>query len=328
MLRAWAAIAVIATHYLNHFLPPDSSLLITTLKNSGRYGVDIFFVISGYVITRNYYFSNGGPIKFLAKRALKIYSGYWLVLAAVLALKLITHVDISQYNLWKSVLLLPQQGRANPLGGLVWTLSHELIFYILFALLLLFPVNFRPKIAAVYAVTLALFFIALRCDNLYPDLIATTNWLISPFIFEFMAGAVVYFIKPPPRQLFLWLGLVGLGAVGLISAYWFDGNLGNIIEKRSLLWRVALLTPPAVLLVCWAVGPNATSRSQIAKMFVVIGNASYMLYLAHMPIIAFAPSNILAFTLPLVAIAVALLLHHWLEKPIYKFLCAKLQFVR
>ena len=143
ILRFIAAFLVV----LHHTLPPNVHpahyanipAWITEISVYGFAGVDIFFVISGFIMaetTRSMQPGASTASGFVFRRFLRIYSGYWpaflLVLFLSIWLGIFNGPEISR---WKSFLLLPQEFY---LLNVSWTLTYELYFYLLIGAMLCF----------------------------------------------------------------------------------------------------------------------------------------------------------------------------------------------
>src|ERR1700744_1668682 len=107
----------------------------------GRAGADIFFVLSGFLIALIHWRDTGRPERlthYLARRITRIYPTYWMVLLAVVPVDLVTRTFYDGYGdpwaILKNILLLPQNDQIIDVS---WSLCNELLFYIVFALLIL-----------------------------------------------------------------------------------------------------------------------------------------------------------------------------------------------
>lgn len=142
--RGLAALMVVAFHGLSiqeKYLP--GSMFLPQIFNLGQTGVDLFFVISGFVmvvVSQSKVYSTGGVAAFLRNRMLRIYPTYWvyyfLLLVVFLSVPgIINSSQGGEVDLVKSFFLVPNE--KLPLLLVAWTLTHELWFYIVFAGLLL-----------------------------------------------------------------------------------------------------------------------------------------------------------------------------------------------
>src|SRR3990167_499256 len=147
-LRAIAAMMVVFFHIagleMRYFHCMALSPYFTDLGNAG---VDIFFVISGFImvqVTQGKFQNKFEINKFFLNRIKRIYPLYWFYsLLVVLAIFIYPHISSHKWSvdgLIKSFLLIPQQGDPYLIVG--WTLIHEMYFYITMILLLCAPEKF------------------------------------------------------------------------------------------------------------------------------------------------------------------------------------------
>jgi peptidoglycan/LPS O-acetylase OafA/YrhL len=136
--RGFAAVAVVLYHVARHVEKSRDVNFWLTFFQFGHAGVDLFFVISGFVILHAHYKDLGQPERFahyLNRRLTRIYPPYWVALALTVAMGALGGSGLP--DIWELVLsatLLPLN--QEPLLGVAWTLLHEIVFYALFALLI------------------------------------------------------------------------------------------------------------------------------------------------------------------------------------------------
>src|SRR5215467_252489 len=142
VLRALAAVLVTICHAqaeiakiggLASAWPPAA------LANLAGFGVDLFFVISGFIMvysTDQLFGTAHGPMEFLKRRLLRIVPLYWIVTSLYLALTLLIPEFAKGYPagfLIASYLFIPAarpDGVIEPLVGQGWTLNYEMLFYV------------------------------------------------------------------------------------------------------------------------------------------------------------------------------------------------------
>jgi len=330
-LRAIAALLVVFEH-LNFGLEksdPGARLAFFAFRTSGNFGVDLFFVISGFimVVTNWKAFGNlqASP-KFLIKRFVRIYPPYWFVLLPILLgffvnARTFMHAHIGNTDILSSVLLLPQV--TAPLLMVSWTLTFELLFYIIFACIL--PLNrvyLVPLLAAWAILEIIMFVIFHRSLN------PVLNLLGAPLPIEFIMGAIIGTLysramMPKPEA----VGLVGsITAIGI----WFGIAVPGLTidPTQNDLARVLEYGIPAALLVYAAVALERRANLAVNDKLVYLGDSSYALYLWHMPV--FVVLNIFAmrlhvhgvvadFLLQLLmlasAVTVAIIVYRYVERP-------------
>jgi exopolysaccharide production protein ExoZ len=138
-LRAVAALLVVFHHALNQFPEIATRIPIDT----GASGVDVFFVISGFVMTYTTRTNEYRPAGFLLRRAVRIIPLYWSMTLFVAALLLVAptfvrHSKFSFEDLFLSLLFIPHANAGepdslSPMVKLGWTLNYEAFFYVVFA---------------------------------------------------------------------------------------------------------------------------------------------------------------------------------------------------
>lgn len=153
-LRGVAAFSVLATHALQWPLGvPNMGLLKT-----GRFGVEVFFVISGFIITMIAGDGRFDPKDFLLRRIFRIVPAYWIATFLVLALALLMPQQFRNTvptveGLIKSLLFIPSVDPKAPLLLLGWTLDYEAFFYLAFASLFFLSSEMRTlALCVIFAV--------------------------------------------------------------------------------------------------------------------------------------------------------------------------------
>lgn len=275
-LRGIAAALVVFYHARDQ-LPAAKALIDTQI---GLAGVDLFFVISGFVMT---YTTAVQPISagaFLARRAARIVPLYWVV-TAFLAVLLITAPGVfnSSVFTWpsffQSLFFIPHQnpgvlGGVLPMLKLGWTLNYEVLFYLVFAGLIALPPARRTALMALlFAVLVAAVAI------LDPNSIPLRFWGDS-IIFEFIFGCIVGTLflngglKKLPRV--LWAAVLVLAILALVAASFETPGL-----LRFLVWGLpcALIAMAAIALEQKATAPWRNRALHF------LGDASYSIYLVH-----------------------------------------------
>lgn len=246
-------------------------------------GVDLFFVISGFVMVygSSYAFGQpGAPQNFIIRRLIRIVPLYWIATSVLLAHVLLNYPSLaaarqSVGTIIASYLFVPWPGPAGQMTPLLeqgWTLNYEMFFYLLFAVSLFA----RPRIALIgLGLTLVLFVLVGPYFPLPPSLRYFANPLLCEFVFG-MTIAAAYRWRPrlptaAPHCL-LAIGVAALTATILLFPE---------PSQRALVWGV-----PAALVVTGAVFAENTFHPgpigrRIGKFLGLLGDASYALYLLH-----------------------------------------------
>ncbi|MGY2048377.1 acyltransferase family protein [Methylobacterium sp. JK268] len=276
-LRAAAAVMVVL-HHLGH------ELGTLGLRGEGPAalpwwaGVDVFFVISGFIMvhaTGPDYDRPGGRIRFLAHRVARVVPLYWLVTLAFLAVALAAPrtlgdagAALSPGFVAASFLFWPAarpDGTLQPLYGLGWTLNYEMFFYVVFALGL-----GRGRVRTVAWIA-GLFALLIGLGAAIRPLPAPLAFWSDPIVVEFLLGAALGLIHRGGGRLGRPVCVaLGLGAViGLASC-----GGGEVSGFARPLWAGV----PAAMLVA---ASGLAERASAPRPVVALGDASYALYLVH-----------------------------------------------
>jgi peptidoglycan/LPS O-acetylase OafA/YrhL len=240
-------------------------------------GVDIFFVISGFIMWYTTFNRTVGPVEFLRRRFIRIVPLYWLVTTFYVIL-LIIRPSVFQSDKFQlshivaSYLFIPTihpvLHQLWPLVVQGWTLNYEMFFYLLFALSLISLDRSR----ALIIITVLACIVGMQAFTPSEDSIV--GFYTSSIILEFALGVGLGYLYTSglsiPRVYASLMMLAGF--VGLVLA----------VEANSLsLPRVFVLGIPACLIVGGAIFyERAHSVTEIA-LPVLLGDASYSLYLSH-----------------------------------------------
>ncbi|HEY5728910.1 MAG TPA: acyltransferase [Anaerolineales bacterium] len=285
-LRGFAVLFVVFFHLFiveNKYSGFDT-LLPATLQ-FGTFGVDLFFVISGFVmvtVTRGKFQNIKQSLRFLYHRLTRIYPLYWIYTLMALAVFLVqpAWVNSSQGNqisILESFLLLPSN--ILPLVQVGWTLIHEVYFYLVYFLVfLLIPESLLVYAIGGWGLIVVMANIAIKVWNPYLSLI------FSPLTIEFLSGcllAVVYYRREGSK--FNLLTLIGAAVLILILALvayeYYRTSTGQVAPLDW--WRVLLYGLPAWMITYCLLYAERTGfifHPSIAR----IGDASYSIYLSHL----------------------------------------------
>ena len=243
----------------------------------GAAGVDVFFVISGFIMWVVTCRKPPSPADFLVRRVQRIVPLYWGLTLGVAAAALVIPGAFPAMrptigHIVQSLLFVPHRDETGLIAPLIvpgWTLNYEMFFYLLFAGGLLAPARLRPW--AVSAALLGLVALRPLGDVQNPIWATYTN----PLLLEFGAGVWLGKAwsegKLPGRALgwaLIAAGLAGFSAVTLAGL--------DVEPARALLWGF-----PALALVTGAVSLEAAGPLPHWWPLRALGDASYSVYLVH-----------------------------------------------
>jgi len=365
-VRFFAAAAVLLGHFQDMLGMPDT---VAALVGGGQY-VSLFFALSGFILTYRYWDTFSGGVergalrRFLVARFARIYPSYVLALVAltiVYAVESHDHPGSILYpgNLVVSWLVnlfaLQTFARSVPTqqywNSPSWSVSTELCFYLMFPLLVLWIARHcRTRAAllgllaasvalsaALYAATLVLVFDHGWQRELWLDLVATRNvfWRTHQFVIGVVGARLLYgghlpwLSRPAARNALLVASLALVTAMNL--APW-PADDHAIMILRPYRLEIAYLFPFAGIIVALAAGRTFLSRIMEAPLLVLLGHASYALYIFHwIPwvIILHTPEGLdpnplwVAFAILATAIF-SVVCYLCYEKPVRRFLRRKL----
>ena len=274
-LRAVAALMVLVGHVQHEALDRFAGYELFDPVEWGT-GVDVFFVISGFIM---YYIAGdqfgraGASWAFLKRRLIRVVPVYWLFTAAMLGAIIflherVTHNEVSVPQVVASFLFLPwprPDGSVHPILSLGWTLNYEMMFYGAFSLALLAPKRIGlGLLCAAFAAAAVLHPIIPRGAWMF-------RFLSNPIILEFLLGIGLAHVflsgVRMPTGAGLGLAVVAVGAMIAVKQFgWLDAN-----------WRPVWAGLPALTL-CSAV---VLARLPSWNPMTTLGDASYSLYLSH-----------------------------------------------
>jgi exopolysaccharide production protein ExoZ len=275
-LRGLAAFLVLVHHVLEESQPLFGERIPAPLVMFGASGVDLFFVISGFIMyytNQGRFGKDGAPVDFLIRRVIRIVPLYWLCTFVLVAAKIAgfyAHYHITAHGLIFSLLFLPNP---NIVLGAGWTLNYEMYFYTVISIWLFCSTSRSGTFGIIGSIPLITF----MSWSLPPSTMRT--FLGNPIALEFcfgMALGVAFTEGWISTQVSRAALLVG--AAGLVLGATFgprSGTAGLAPEVRFLFWGL----PAAVLLM--SALSVAEAKGRFGKALLALGDASYSIYLTH-----------------------------------------------
>ena len=304
-LRGIAALSVFLCHVMAiEEAHSERGAKLTDLWINGAHGVDLFFVISGFImvwVAADVQRGLAPAGDFLFSRATRIYPLWWLFAIAMVFFFFTMkgtfwdapRISAAELNgplhLIKSFLLWPQP--EHPVLGVGWTLVHEMYFYVAFALLiLLMPARFRPHGIIAWSIAVIIGAIAGLSDHFSGNVV---ELIFYPMTLQFTLGAMVgYAIKSGWRKHAFACAI--LGASGLLIPFLnldipttkaaFSVLGDESFSGLSLVWRRTVFYGIPTALLIYGLVSLELERGLgrwVPKLMVDLGDWSYSLYLAH-----------------------------------------------
>ncbi len=266
-LRAIAALMVVLHHARN-----DQSWLFNPMLGTrfGAAGVDIFFVISGFIMFTAA--RHEAPLDFVKRRIIRVAPLYWAATAAFLVFAFlvtpaaITGLDV--VDIVKSALFIPFENPAYPgfiYPALVpgWTLNYEMFFYAIFALAIAFG---RPVF-----ITAAIIMSTVLVGMMLSPTTTLLKFYTDPILLEFLAGVIIGWIVGRIDPSRAWPLLpIGAALLVFLASPFFDDHQQAFIRLI-----------PAAMIVLGAVALERRRKFVTAPLLKLLGDASYSIYLSH-----------------------------------------------
>lgn len=327
ILRAFGAIFVLLFHATILFNEKLNYHYLFNFFKFGYSGVDIFFVLSGFII---YYVHSKDiglkkhGLKFIKKRFLRVYPIYWIVLTLVAPIYYLVpnfgSDEIKEIpNIIKSYTLFPQYMN-NQLLTVSWTLSHEVWFYFLFSLLIFFD----KRISKLILIIISSFTLIFIFFNISESLVL--NFIFSPLNFEFLMGCIIAYYSLNKTMKYGYYSFL----TGIII---FSASSLLVSSGIVNLHRVIQFGVPAAIITYSIVSIELNNGFSKNRLLSYIGDASYSIYLVHFPLLSlwvkvFNSLNIFNLLNNLISSSLIILLtlvcscffHELIEKPILRLI--------
>jgi exopolysaccharide production protein ExoZ len=319
MLRAVAALLVVMFHaqfifgvYSGHV--PFGGVFIT-----GNRGVDLFFVLSGFIIAYVHAGDIGRPDRlanYVYNRLARIFPAVWIMTALAMGLYVVgfgggDRADkLAPAAVLASSLLLPQSG--TPLVNVTWTLTYELFFYALFAVLI---VSRWAGLALLLAWQAAIVVLALDGADL-----GLPGYYLRSLCLEFSVGlGCAWWLRRPAGR--LPAGVWGGTLLGGMCVFVLGLSVGQ--DGGGIPCALG-----AGAIIVGLVRLEQAGRMPVSRVLERLGQASYAIYLVHYSVLTLMAAVLIrthilvdsALVLACAACAVlaGVMFDQWLDQPIQR----------
>jgi peptidoglycan/LPS O-acetylase OafA/YrhL len=320
VLRGAAACAVVLYHVGRHIDKATGDAFYASLTHVGHVGVDLFFVLSGFIILHVHRSDLGRPRRlraFFVKRATRVLPMYWIALTCTVLMAGLGSQRWPGAAQWLQGWTL-HPTHLEPLLGVSWTLTHEWLFYAVFGLAIW---NRHCGMAA-----LAIWTAAVLMDA--GGGFGVLNWppsVLSAYNLEFLFGmaAALWTHRQPLARPLRWMAL-GAALIGIGAVVEHFAVLNGQGAEARLLYGLA-----SVLLVAGAASAPQADGLRPARWMLALGAASYSIYLFQFVFIGIVWKLISAFhltdrlghgtvvlALDLAAVLGGLAVWRWVERPL------------
>lgn len=271
-LRACAAILVAVQHANTG--PVHLDIIRPDLAT---FGVDLFFVISGYIMWATTATSARTPGQFWMARIIRIVPLYWIFTSLYLCIALLHPTALQNpstdlVHIVKSYAFVPAThpalGSILPVYSLGWTLNYEMFFYLVFGIALL--VRSRARRLAVMMFALGGLVSAGQAWRPGGPILQTYT---SELLLEFLCGSL---IAAASEHLMSWASRAAGPMLGIATVWVATGYSGQVSGGHFVMFGI-----PAALTVAGFLTLEPTLRARPLSVGLLTGDASYSLYLSH-----------------------------------------------
>lgn len=308
----------------------------------GDGGVDLFFVLSGFIIYyihRNDIGQKAKLLPYLAKRFARIYPLYWLVTLLIIPLHFMfpqfgTGNETQLSTIFRSLLLIPST--SAPIIHAAWTLIYEVLFYILFGSVIYYGIKkMRLFIAGLLLMSVGAWFYTLNRTELFQSSIFYV--FFSYHNFEFLLGCFGAYLVLR-REIRISRQLLTLGVFTFSSMIILEFIQGRALYSLRLFGYGI----PAFLIIMSLSSLEIYNRLDFSnkwylRFLLLLGDASFSIYLTHQILISgigrtlqslnlvntLGPIKVIIFTL-ILTIVMGITFHLLIEKPLISFTRRKL----
>lgn len=318
-VRGIAVLAVVLSHCFG--VPGYAVHFPGQLFFYGFTGVELFFIISGFVISFTLYKYNN--IKsFVIARFARLYPPYWatIIFSAILVLSVHGHLSLSQYLM--NFLMFQGLLHVPGVSGVFWTLSYELSFYVIAATIFYFGFFSKHKVFVAWLIVTFIW------------QLANMNGYVPHHSFMSRAGCLLVLQYSPFFIFGIYLHkafshgwtrpvIFILATSAILSATLLPGGPGSNSDTNLAIFRVYVCI---IFLLCAYATYFSEDKYLASKSLVFLGRISYSWYLTHLIIAEFIfsvlPSSLILIAPYLSLITsffIAILFNKYIENPSHNF---------
>jgi len=308
ILRGVAALSVVFYH---------SGFRLSGYYETQFFAVPTFFVISGFIMC---HITQDGPANFLQNRIIRIIPMYWICTLALVLITFKLPIELISgtlpTHLFRSLSFIPSG--EHPVLDVGWTLNYEIYFYLVFAASLWLSSRHAPLVAIC-----ALYYV-FALAAIFPD-VFLFHFYSNPCIHYFVAGIAIFYAftlspRPPPiPTVIVVIGTLAASYGSQFAAYDGWNSIAPILIVASVLFA------------------EKSGAFTTAKWLIILGDASYAIYLTHPTLIRILYSHLtrwasnpkenvwLMIGYVTASAGVGIAVHLYLEKPMLRFLRDRMQ---
>ncbi|MCA9932355.1 MAG: acyltransferase [Anaerolineales bacterium] len=278
--RAIAAILVVLYHITDLSQTKFDYTFLGDFFSFGHTGVDFFFILSGFIILYVHGQDIGQPKqikRYLTKRFIRLYPIYWCIASVKILIILLMPSFAKSYEtdsgyLIKSLLLIPQW--PLPIIGAAWTLSYEILFYLLFGVAILVGTRWTFKLAIVWTLAIGGVLITNSVSEPMFGRNLFVYFLLNERNLEFILGCLAAFTVLNTKVKYSKTIAVAGGTLFVLFGWCLSQGWG--VFSFALTFGLA-----SFLLVVGSASIEMRHYIRWPKLLVFLGDASYSIYLTH-----------------------------------------------
>lgn len=240
----------------------------------GSIGVDLFFIISGFIMCYTVNKKKVLFLNFIKDRFVRIIPLYWLLTSLALIGYLVFPEKINssggETDILASYTLFPSEGKYLINNG--WTLSYEFLFYFIFSTSLLMNLYIKFLLPCLIIFTFYIFGFIINSDNYF------FLFLTSHYILEFSFGILAFYIFQKNIKSFYWAVFFIL--ISIVFVLYVNINIDNVKPNRIIQFGL----PSFVFFIgVILMEPIFRTKSNffLSRLLIALGDSSYSLYLSH-----------------------------------------------